>query len=210
MVEESVVLLHALAGTRISLLYLEHRLRKAGFITFNRGYPSTRKPIEELAAYVASRLPKGEKPLHFVTHSMGGIVLRKLVENTSLPNLGRVVMFAPPNKGSRLADRLRGKWLYRMVFGPAGQQLGNEADDLPNSLGPVDFELGVIAGTRSIGRLVKAPSDGRVTVDETKVEGMTDFIEVPASHTFIVLNRLAINQAVYFLRQGRFYRSLNH
>lgn len=201
---ERVVLLHALAGTWVSLLYLEYLLRKAGFETFNIGYPSTRRPIEDLASHVASRLPKGERTLHFITHSMGGIVLRQLIRDNPLPNLGRVVMFAPPNQGSQLASRIRRNWWFRTVFGPAGRQLGNESDSIPNRLGPVDFQLGVIAGTFPIGRLVKGPGDGRVTVGETKVEGMSDFIEVPASHTFIIFNRTAIDQALYFLLHGRF------
>lgn len=201
---ERVILLHALAGTKASMLYLEYRLRKAGFETCNMGYPSTRKPIEELASHVAARLPKSEKPLHYVTHSMGGIVLRQMIRENRPPNLGRVVMFAPPNQGSCLAARLRRNWYFRTVFGPAGQQLIDGAGSLPRKLGPVDFELGIIAGTFPIGRLVKDPSDGRVMVEETKVEGMTDFVEVSASHTFIIFNRQAIRQAIHFLRYARF------
>jgi hypothetical protein len=187
--------------------YAERRLRKAGFATTSIGYPSRRKPIDELAAEVAARLPADCQRLHFFTHSLGGIILRYLVKAARPANLGRAVMVGPPNRGSQLASRLRAAWYYRLAMGPAGQQIGADQDSVPNTLGPVDFELGVIAGTRTLDPfrfLVAGDSDGKVAVDETRVEGMADWWSLPRGHALLMWDRRVVDQAAHFFRHGRF------
>jgi triacylglycerol lipase len=202
-----VVLLHGLGRSPLTFRYAEQRLRKAGFTTSNLGYPSRRAPIEALADQVAARLPSGAGPLHFLTHSLGGIVLRCLVKRRRPPQLGRVVMLGPPNAGSQLATRLRARWYYRLATGPAGQQIGSDAASVPNLLGPVDFPLGVIAGNRSVDPfrfLVIGESDGKVTLEETRVEGMADWRCLPRGHSFLMFDARVIDQAAHFFRHGRF------
>jgi triacylglycerol lipase len=201
-----VVLLHGLGRSPLSLGYAASRLRRAGFAAVNIGYPSRHQPLDQLARGVAAQLP-ASGPLHFLTHSMGGIVLRCLVKTARPPNLGRAVMLGPPNGGSQLASRLRDRWLYRATLGPAGQQIGADAGSVPNQLGPVDFEVGVIAGRRALDPLrwlVAGESDGRVSLAETKVAGMSDWTTVPRGHAFLMFDAKVIDQAVHFFEHGRF------
>jgi triacylglycerol lipase len=202
-----VVLLHGLGRSPLTFRYAERRLRKAGFTTSNLGYPSRRASIEALADDVAARLPADARPLHFLTHSLGGIVLRCLVQRRRPPHLGRVVMLGPPNAGSQLATRLQPRWYFRWLLGPAGQQIGADAASIPNSLGPVDFPLGVIAGSRSLdpfALLVTGASDGKVTLEETRVVGMTDWWSLPRGHGVLMFDARVIDQAAHFFRHGRF------
>ncbi|MCX4188154.1 esterase/lipase family protein [Methylophaga sp. OBS4] len=209
--QESVILLHGLLRSYRSMNKLEKALQQAGYHTINCDYQSSRYSIEALseAAIPAtlSRCPP-DITVHFVTHSLGGILLRHYLRNHQIDNLGRVVMLAPPNKGSELADWLKPYWLYRRIFGPTGMQLGTEPSSFVNQLGDANFELGVIAGTRAINLLfapvLPQPNDGTVTVASTKLEGMTDHISLPASHPFIMRNKQVIRQVLNFLKDGRF------
>jgi triacylglycerol lipase len=205
-----VILLHGLGRSPLSLRYAEHRLRKAGWSTHGIAYPSRRQPIEELARFVAARLPATTGPLHFLTHSLGGIVLRCLIKSHRPRNLGRTVMLGPPNGGSQLAARVAKAWFPRWVMGPALRQLGTGPDCFPARLGAVDFEVGVIAGHRSYDPfrlLLRGESDGKVCVPETRVEGMTDWLCVPRGHTLLMLDPKVLDQVLHFLEHGRFARA---
>lgn len=206
-----VVTLHGLGRTNLSLLLAHLSLRRAGYEPVGIFYPSRSGSIEELAAYVRGRLPRrDDRRIHFLTHSMGGLVARYLLNADRPANLGRVVMLAPPNQGSQLAAKLKDLELFRRVMGPAIDQLGAGSDRLAELLGPVDFDLGVVAGDRPrtnlLGRMIAGPSDGKVAVDEAKVEGMTDFLVVHRGHTFIMNDREVIRQALHFFEHGRFER----
>ncbi|MEE9161484.1 MAG: alpha/beta hydrolase, partial [Candidatus Neomarinimicrobiota bacterium] len=146
--------------------------------------------------------------VHFVTHSMGGIVVRAYLKEHPLPNLGRVVMLTPPSQGTELADRLQGHPFLKALCGPAGLQMTTAADGFPRSLGPVDYELGVIAGDRSINpffsQLIPGPDDGVIAVERTRVEGMTAFLVLPYSHTFIMNRSDVLSEVIHFLRKGKF------
>ena len=208
---DTVVLLHGLGRTPWSLKRLEWSLRDAGYHVVNFNYPSRDLPIERLAdeklAPLLRTLPvePGAK-VHFVTHSMGGILLRCYLRNHPLPQLGRIVMLAPPNAGSQVADHLLRTWPYRTVNGPAGQQLGT--DGLPRMLGPAPGETGIIAGNHSFNPLFSSwmpgPNDGKVSVASAQLEGMTDFLTVPYSHTWLMWRRPVIRQILCFLHTGRF------
>lgn len=216
-----VVLLHGLFRTHRSMHSAASWLEREGFETLNVGYASRRFPLEELARQVAQSL-RGpldgrEERVHFLTHSMGGIVLRQMLalqERRELAlrwKLGRVVMLAPPNQGSRLADVLGDRWLYRVAFGPAGQELRRRQGSLVPEL-PTPPKCGVVAGTRSVGgyRLFlrgrdgrELPNDGTVAVEETSLDE-TPRVEVGAGHTFIMNHRAALEAAVDFFRRGGF------
>lgn len=206
-----VVLLHGLGRSPMSLKYAEYRLRQGGFSPLNIGYPSRRAPIESLARMVAEKLPTASgRPLHFLTHSMGGIVLRQLLKANRPPNIGRAVMLGPPNRGSQLATRMRGSRIYRFAMGPAGQEIVSDLDSVPNTLGAVDFEVGVIAGKKAfdpLRSLVAGESDGRVSLDETRVDGMADWLCVTRGHAFLMFDPKVIDQAIHFFRFGRFARN---
>jgi pimeloyl-ACP methyl ester carboxylesterase len=213
---ECVILLHGLARTADSMRTLARRLTAEGYRVSNIDYPSRDHPIEVLANIAVKQgLAECDKQspskIHFVTHSLGGILIRVYLETHKRTDIGRVVMLGPPNQGSEVADNLKNAPGYELINGPAGMQLGTKSADIPKSLGPVDFELGVIAGTQSINLILSTllpnPNDGKVSVESTKVEGMTDFIALPTTHPFMMKNDAVINQTVYFLQHGRFHKN---
>ena len=205
-----VALLHGLGRSSASMTYAEYRVRRAGLTPVNIAYPSRREPLEALARHVAERLPADASlPLHFLTHSMGGIVLRLLARSYRPGNLGRAVMLGPPNQGSQLASGIRNTWISRWFLGPAAQEIGHLPGSVPNQIGPVDFEVGVIAGRSSFDPLrifVAGESDGRVSLQETKVEGMTDWISVKRSHALLMVDPSVFDQALHFIEHGGFRR----
>lgn len=212
---EHVVLLHGLARSEKSMEPMEAALTEAGYTVSNIGYASRRATIDQLAddavgRGVAACRAKGAVRIHFVTHSMGGILVRSHLARHEIPELGRVVMLGPPNAGSEVVDRIGGWRLFQAVNGPAGRQLGTDADSLPVTLGPVSFPVGVIAGNRSINwinsAMIPGPDDGKVSVERTKVAGMRDHIVVAATHPFMMRKDEVIRQVIHFLREERFSR----
>lgn len=210
--QQHAILLHGLARTNLSMRRLANQLSARDYRVHNLNYPSTAHTIEVLADQalhkVVEPLVEEDGPLiHFVSHSFGGIIIRYYLKHHKIPNLGRVVMLAPPNQGSELADILRDSF-YQTLSGPAVGQLGTGPDSVPLNLGPVDFEVGVITGNRPINplasRLIAGPSDGTVAVERAKVAGMSDFLVLPHSHTFIMLRKGVVDQVIHFLEQGRF------
>lgn len=189
-------------------------LDNAGYQTVNIDYPSTRYSVEHLARefvlpQILEHMKSGET-VHFVTHSMGGIIVRYLVKQGLIEINGRVVMLSPPNHGSPVVDKI-GNWLlFRWLNGPAGRQLGTGEESLPVSLGPVDFEVGVITGTRTINLIlscmIQGQDDGKVSVESAKVDGMTDFLIEKVSHPFIMNHHRVQAQVIYFLQNGVFKR----
>jgi len=206
-----VVLLHGIARTSRSLSKLERALQDEGFATLNLDYASRKKPLEALAAEIHPRIAGFEKsfggPIHFVAHSMGGLLARLYIASHRPARLARVVMLGTPNGGSEVADVLKRLSLYRAFYGPAGQQLST---DMAPALAPSpDYPVGVIAGCRTLDPIASTfilprPNDGRVSVESSKLRGMTDHVIVGASHTRLPSHPAAIGQIVTFLRTGRF------
>jgi len=192
---DCVVLLHGLARSSFSLSVMEQSLQANGYQTVNPSYPSTKDTIRDLAegtipAAVAEC--DDNTPIHFVTHSMGGIMVRAWLAENDLDTLGRVVMLAPPNQGSELVDQLAVWEPFEWVNGPA--------------------PLGVIAGNQTLNpfysALIPGPDDGKVSVESTKVDGMADHMTLPLTHTFVMNAPMVVAQTVRFLQNGAFDRDL--
>ncbi len=210
---ECVVLLHGLNRSWRAMQPMARALQDDGYTTVNVDYPSQLGTIQELAP-VAVGLgleqcrSDGASKVHFDTNSMGGILLRYANEQAPIKERGRVVMLGPPNQGSELIDRTRTWPGFAALSGPAGMQLGTSPESIPSQLGPVDFELGVIAGTNTINVLASAMlpdlDDGKVTVKRTMVDGMQDHLVVEDSHRYIVRSAAVLRNTRSFLRTGSF------
>ncbi|MEO8334814.1 MAG: alpha/beta fold hydrolase [bacterium] len=212
----SVVLLHGLGRTPRSMDPLAAALEGRGFHAFNLGYPSRSAGVRALAEMVAQqvRAVDDDRPLHFITHSLGGILLRVAVASGDLPleRVGRVVMLGPPNGGSHVPDAFS-RWrisgaLYRFVTGPAGLELGIGEGSIVGELPPLPFDAGIIAGSRSVNPvlslLLPGPNDGKVSVEHASVAGMRAFLVLPHSHPFLMRTPAVMTRAIRFLETGAF------
>ena len=211
--QDGVVLLHGISRTARSFRKMQTALEGRGFVTLNQDYASRRKALEALAEDIhpaIQRFADGiDGSVHFVGHSMGGLLARVYIARYQPKRLGRVVMLGTPNSGSEIADRLKNFGVYRAFFGPAGQQLGTQRDAAIEALfAPVDYPVGIIAGDRSIYPITSAflpkPHDGRVSVENTRLDGMADHIVIRTSHPWLVRHSVAIAQTIAFLKAGKF------
>jgi pimeloyl-ACP methyl ester carboxylesterase len=214
---EGVALLHGIGRTHRWLKKLEKALQQAGFATLNLDYASRKKPLDLLAADIEGPMKQFAAeicgPIHVVGHSMGGLLARVYIAKYRPEQLGRVVMLGTPNGGSEIADHLHDLALYRAYYGPAGQQLTTRLDSALTSLPALDYDVGIIAGSRSIAPVASLfrmpkPNDTMVSVASTGLDGMTDHVVVRASHAGLPYHAEAIEQTIAFLREGRFKASV--
>ena len=205
-----VVILHGIGRTSRSMNEIEKKIAKAGYIPINIDYPSRKHNISELATWLDNTLKSKKlnksKKIHFVTHSMGGILTRKYIEKYRPENLGRVVMLSPPNQGSEVVDFFKTYYLFKKFYGAAGQEMGTD-----NPTKKVNFELGIIAGDRTIDYIssfliIPDADDGKVAVERTKIDGMSDHITLHTTHAFMMKNDNVIKQILYFIEFGKFSR----
>lgn len=214
--KETVVLLHGIGHSLWNMAMVEKALQKAGYETLNLSYPSRKHDIAYLAKWLAERLAEEKTwersdKVHFVGHSMGGLVIGLYLENhrADIPagKMGRVVMLGTPHGGSEVADALKDVGLYQWAFGPAGQELTTAARGA-QKIEPW-YDLGVVAGTQNwmypLGQaFIKDDHDGCVSVDSTRLEGMKDHIVLPVMHGLMGWDGNVHRQIEAFLRGGWF------
>ena len=215
--KEAVILLHGIADTMINMVAVEHVLKKQGYDAYNITYPSLKHDIKTLSLHLKDVLEEKNTwsdydKVHFVTHSMGGLVSGFYLQDHKgeIPEekMGRVIMLGTPHGGSEVADALCNLWAYKVFYGPAGQELTTHARK-ENQIEPW-YELGVIAGTqdwlKKIGEVFSmGPHDGCVSIESTKLEGMSDHIILPIHHSIMGLSPQIHKQIIVFLQQGRFH-----
>jgi len=208
--KEYVILLHGLLRNKGSMKKMQRALEEGGYKVINHDYPSSKANVKTLAL---EEIPKAlslcdnASSIHFITHSMGGILLRAYLDEHSIEKLGHVVMLGPPNQGSEIVDKIGKAPGFRALNGPAGLDLGTMG--VAQRFKPIDFTLGVIAGTRTIDILgylmLPRPNDGKVSVESTKIEGMKEHLIMKVTHTFMMQNANVIKQSIHFLKEGRFH-----
>lgn len=210
---EYVVLLHGLARSEKSMRKIQQVLVDNGYGTCNIAYPSRGFAIDTLTdnhvwPKIQACIPDADIKISFVTHSLGGIIVRDLLEKHKISNLNAVVMLSPPNQGSEVVDKLGDWWLFGLIHGPAGKALGTGKNSKPNQLGPAKFKLGIITGSASmnpiLSLMIPGDDDGKVAIERAKLQGMSDFLVVPVSHPFIMKNDNVIRQVLHFLEHYRF------
>jgi len=213
-----VVLLHGLARSDSSFKKMAGKLAEEGYAVCNISYPSTKHSIGTLVSKfvlpdIKRCLGGKDVPVKFVTHSMGGILVRYLASQKNKFKIDKVVMLSPPNKGSEIVDELGGLWLFKAINGPAGLQLSTDNGSMPNTLGPATFELGIITGNKSINwilsTMIEGVDDGKVSIESAKLEGMKDFLVIEATHPFIMKNDMAIEQTKFFFQNAKFNHALD-
>lgn len=214
-----IILLHGLNRTYRSFSKMESALKREGYDVINLDYPSREHTVEVLVDnFIIPTINKYKNQsnikIHFVTHSMGAILLRYYLQHHELHNLGNVVMLAPPNQGSEIVDKLNNVIGFKLINGPAGLQLGTKNNSMPKQLGKVDYSVGVIAGNRSmnpiLSRLIPGKNDGKVSLKRTKVNGMKDHLVMPYTHTMIMWHRSVIKQTLYFIKNSQFNHHNKH
>lgn len=208
---QAVIILHGLARDAASMDPLAAALEAAGYAVYNVDYPSTSAAPAELIDMLRAEVDRcctAAPRLNFVTHSLGGLIVRAYLAQTRPANLGRVVMLAPPNHGSEIVDLLGGVWPFSRLFGPTAAQLGTARDSFPNRLPDPSYEVGIIAGDRPVNPLgamvIPGADDGGVSLEGAKLEGMADFLAVHESHSRIMRSPEVAEEVVKFLRGGRF------
>lgn len=214
MSRDLLVLVHGLKRTRASMWPAALAARRRGYAILNWGYPSATAGIATHADALRRALDaipsSADGRVHFLTHSLGGIIVRALLARGAPPNLGRVVMLGPPNAGNEIAQHLRRTRLFRRVMGRAGLELGTGAESVPRRLPDATFDLGVIAGQRLrpalFGKWIGSPNDGLVSVSATRLVGMHDHVIVRGGHALLPCNPRALHQAFAFLATGHFDR----
>ncbi|MCH7686111.1 MAG: alpha/beta fold hydrolase [Planctomycetes bacterium] len=209
MTGKAVILIHGVVRSSKSFSKLAARLTDEGYTVVGFDYPSTRVDITESAEYLHSVIDslEGIEEINFVVHSMGGLVARTYLKKHRDKRIKRMVMMGVPNRGAKIADRLRKNALYRIIYGPAGQQLGSDPEGFIAKLPTPDFEFAIIAGGRDnikgFNPLVPGDDDGTVSVTSTRLPGAADFLLVNCIHSFLMGHGDAIDSTARFLRTGR-------
>ena len=211
---ECVILLHGFGDIKLSMSFLENECLKKGYTTYNLGYSTAGETISSLSEKILTAVirkcrKKGFSKIHFVTHSMGGLIVRYYLQNNELPEGSRIVMLSPPNKGTEVADFLKSNVLYKLFAGDVGQELCTDSKIIRN-LKEINIEIGIIAGNKSynpfFSEIIPGEDDGRISIENTKLENMTDFLIVNGSHLTIKHRQEVSEQMVYFLQNGKFTR----
>ncbi|MCV6607985.1 MAG: hypothetical protein OIF32_07230 [Campylobacterales bacterium] len=210
---EAVILIHGFGRSETSMWYFKNKLEEAGYGVKTVGYSSLNQDMDGIKKEVYTDIDSQDlsnyKKVHFVGHSLGGLLVRSYLGEKKIENLGNVVIMGSPNKGTPAVDVFKNKWWFSLL-GPAVKELGTSGTKFLTSLKKPYYNLGAIAGDSEIESyeyVLKGADDGLVTVESAKVEGMRDFIVLDSSHTMMRYNKSVIKQTIYFLKKGKFLKN---
>ena len=211
--EETVVLLHGLARSNAAMWVLNIRLKRAGYHVEPVGYRSLRQTPDQIMQDITAQIDRcckdSHSTVHFVGHSLGGLLIRKYLQDNRIKNLGRVVLMGTPNQGASITDYIRDKW-WAQLAGPTAMALGTGESSFPNSLDDPYYPVGVIAGVIDINHnehMLPGEDDGLVSIEATKLKGMSDFVLINTGHSMMRYNEEVAIQAISFLRNGHFNKA---
>jgi len=198
--KDYLILIHGLKRSSLSMKKLEKHFSKLEYIVLNFNYPSSKFKIGKLSKnylkpFIEKNCNDKKKKINFITHSLGGILLRYFLANNKLKQLNKIVMLAPPNKGSKYADFFSKIKLANMIMGPALKQLKTDKNSIPNKI--------ITKQTNKIG-IIAGKFDDKVPADFAKLKGMADFLIVPHVHSFIMYGDKVIEASENFLKNGEF------
>ena len=210
-----VYLIHGYGAVKLSMSSLARHLKKNGYTVTNWGYNSLGKSIPELGKMLFDEIKgkKGIDSLNFVTHSMGGLVVRSLLghakQDSAFPRICRIVMLSPPNKGAEIADFFAQSKVIKKILGPNLEYMTTDSTSLANKLPvPEDEEVGIIAGARfddkGYNLIIEGDDDGFLTTDKTRLGTEKDFIVIPEAHFFMAHNKKSKEYVLRFLKTGKF------
>ena len=210
--EESVIVIHGFARRASSMNTLAYAIHQAGYEVRNVGYNSINQNLNDIKEEVFEKfnqyisLNPGKK-IHFVGHSLGGLLIRAYLEENKLNNLGVVILMGTPNKGTQLVNQYEDKWYFSWL-GPVISELGVDSSQFLEALQDPYYTVGVIAGSKPYSRrssdYLEGAHDGLVTVESAKLEGMHDFIELEVNHSIMKRDPRVIEQVIYFLKNSQF------
>jgi len=200
---------------------LELALQNKKYKVFNIGYRGVSGSYQQILNSVAAKLSaliENEKRVHFIGHSFGGILIRGLLDQKNHWNLGRCVMLGTPNQGTNTAAFMACHPVLRFFTPEAAKQL-TPGNSLLSELPEPSVETGIIAGNKQQNWLIpvtwfykkatnNAPGDGVVEISNTKCRNMSDFLELPLHHSFMMWDSKLIEQAIHFVEHGHFNRLL--
>lgn len=205
----AVILIHGIVRSSKSFHKMADKLKREGYTVIGFDYPSTQVEITQSAEYLHQLLEslEGVEKISFVVHSMGGLVVRCFLKEHKDERIERMVMLGVPNQGANMADILSSNVLFKLIFGPAGKQLGINAGFIA-SLPTPKFEFGIIAGARGDEKgynpLVPGDDDGTVSLESAQLPGASDFATVGCLHSFLMNHADTIAYTSHFLKTGQF------
>lgn len=210
-----VYLIHGFGSIKLTMNSLAKHLKKNGYTVTNWGYNSLGKSIPELGKMLFDEIKSKKEidSLNFVTHSMGGLVVRSLLgyskQDSAFPQICRIVMLSPPNKGAEIADFFAQSRIIKKILGPNLEYMTTDSTSLANNLPvPEDEEVGIIAGakfdSKGYNLIIEGDDDGFLTTDKTRLGTEKDFIVISEAHFFMAHNKKSKEYVLRFLKTGKF------
>ncbi len=207
---DTVVLLHGFGRSNTAMWLLAKRLENADYKVVRVGYNSLQscpeEILHEISRQIESCCTELEQPVHFVGHSMGGLMIRAYLGKHKVKHMGKAVLIGTPNKGTPIVDIFQDSWWMKLA-GPMASNLGTDDNNFPHTLPAPDYPLGIIAGVTDSGFFsaqIPGKDDGLVPVASTYLEGMNDFIIIETNHSMMRYNEEVALQTIEFLKHGQF------